>query len=147
MIIFYFRSWHAIRIRNITTHTQRDTTMNIQIASPDQISKLLAFITVQAKGTRFEIPASLLLCFESDLRDFCKARRITVQLKDASTERVIVFCAAGAVTGTMVGAMCGGVLGALGGAVLGSAVGAAFAHVHITVYPDANSDNLILVLA
>jgi hypothetical protein len=62
--------------------------MNIQIASPDHISKLLAFIAVKAKGTRFEIPASLLQNVESELRDFCKARRITVQFKDASTERV-----------------------------------------------------------
>ena len=81
--------------------------MNIQIASPDQISKLLAFIAVKAKGTRFEIPASLLQNVESELRDFCKAHRITVQFKDASTGRVIVFCAAGAATGTVVGAMCG----------------------------------------
>jgi hypothetical protein len=48
--------------------------MNIQIASPDHISKLLAFIAVKAKGTRFEIPASLLHNVESELRDFCKAR-------------------------------------------------------------------------
>ena len=118
--------------------------MNIQIASPDQISKLLAFIAVKAKGTRFEIPASLL---ESELRDFCKAHRITVQFKDASTGRVIVFCAAGAATGTVVGAMCGGMLGALTGALLGSAAGAALAQMRITIYPVAGSDNLVLALA
>ncbi|EPT8924237.1 TPA: hypothetical protein OMT95_000672 [Enterobacter kobei] len=121
--------------------------MNIQIASPDQISKLLAFIAVKAKGTRFEIPASLLQNVESELRDFCKARRITVQFKDASTGRVVVFCAAGAATGTVVGAMCGGMLGALTGALLGSAAGAALAQMRITIYPVAGSDNLLLALA
>ncbi|WP_174869153.1 hypothetical protein [Pectobacterium polaris] len=121
--------------------------MNIQIASPDQISKLLAFIVVNAKGTRFEIPASLLQNVESELRDFCNARRITVQFKDASTERVIVFCAAGAATGTVVGAMCGGVFGALTGALLGSVAGAALAQIRITVYPVEGSSNLILALA
>ncbi|ERM08565.1 hypothetical protein L584_21595 [Pantoea agglomerans Tx10] len=121
--------------------------MNIQIASPDHISKLLAFIAVKAKGTRFEIPASLLHNVESELRDFCKARRITVQFKEASTERVIVFCAAGAATGTVVGAMCGGVLGALTGTLLGSAVGAALAQIRITVYQVEGSDNLVLTLA
>ncbi|MFV8980892.1 hypothetical protein [Serratia fonticola] len=121
--------------------------MNIQIASPDHISKLLAFIAVKAKGTRFEIPASLLHSIESELHYFCKARRITVQLKNASTERVIVFCAAGAATGTLVGAVFGGVLGALSGALLGSAAGTALAQVHITVYPAADSDNLVLALA
>lgn len=121
--------------------------MNIQIASPDHISKLLAFVAVKAKGTRFEIPASLLQSVESDLRDFCKGHRITVQFEDASTERVIVFCATGAVTGTVVGAMLGGVFGALSGALLGSAASAVLAQVRITVYPAADSDNLVLVLA
>jgi uncharacterized membrane protein len=121
--------------------------MNIQIASPDQISKLLAFVAVKAKGTRFEIPSSLLQSVESDLRDFCKARRITVQFEDASTERVIVFCATGVATGTMVGAMCAGVFGALTGALLGGATGAALAQVRITVYPAADSNNIVLTLA
>ena len=121
--------------------------MNIQIATPDQINKLLAFVAVKAKGTRFEIPASLLQSVESELCDFCKARSITVRFEDASTERVIVFCAAGAATGTVVGAMCGGVFGALTGALLGGVTGAALAQVRITVHPAADSDNLVLALA
>ena len=121
--------------------------MNIQIATPNQISKLLAFVAVKAKGTRFEIPASLLQSVESDLRDFCKARRIRVQFEDASTERVIVFFAAGAATGTVVGAMCGGIFGALTGTLLGGATGAALAQVRITVYPATDSDKLVLTLA
>jgi len=121
--------------------------MNIKIAGPDQISKLLAFIAVKAKGTRFEIPVSLLQNVESELRDFCKTRRITVQFIDASTERVIVFCAAGAATGTVMGAMCGGLLGALTGALIGSAAGATLAQMRITISPVAGSDNLVLTLA
>ncbi|WP_345845136.1 hypothetical protein [Shewanella algae] len=121
--------------------------MNIQIASPDQISKLLAFIAVKAKGTRFEIPSSLLQSVESELRDFCKARRITVEFEDPSSDRVIVFCATGAVTGTVMGAMLGGLPGALTGALLGTATGAALAQIRITVIPVADSGNLVLALA
>jgi len=43
--------------------------------------------------------------------------------------------------------MCGGVFGALSGALLGSAAGAALAQVRITVYPAADSNNLVLALA
>lgn len=121
--------------------------MNIQIVTPDQISKLLAFISVQAKGTSFEIPASLLHNVESELRDFCKARRISVEFEDPSSDRIFVFCATGAATGTVMGAILGGMIGALTGALLGTAAGAALAQIRITVAPIADSDNLVLTLA
>ncbi|MCU8070418.1 hypothetical protein L5M18_14555 [Shewanella sp. SM20] len=125
---------------------QREINMTIQIASPDQISKLLAFIGVKAKGTQFEVAASLLQSVENELHDFCKARRITVQFEDPSTDRIIYFCTTGVVTGTVMGAILGGVLGALTGAVLGTAAGAALAQIRITVTPVADSGNLVLTL-
>lgn len=106
----------------------------IIIDSQEAITKLIAFIKVQAKA-RFNIDPELMEEIMSTLWRMAKESGITIEIIDPENKRIAYLGAGGVIVGAAIGYAVGSIPGAVVGAVAGGLAGCAMAHVTLRMQP------------
>lgn len=112
---------------------------SIRISKVTDISKLFAFIKVNANG-KFVVQKEVLEELFRQAEDFARNHNVSLELISPSGERVAVFTATGAVLGAGLGFYVAGIPGVLIGGAVGAIAGYACAHVTIVIEPSPDGD-------
>ena len=119
--------------------------MSIRISSEKDLSKLLAFLRVQAKGGQFEFPVEMAAKILEQLASFARNHNVSIDLVNPDDERIIVFTVAGALAGAAIGGMVGSAPGLVIGLVAGGVFGYAAAHIKVEWRIEGDQGHLTLV--
>jgi hypothetical protein len=140
---------YAIR-RELTRNGRERLTevriMSFSINSANEISKLLAFIRVAARG-EFRMQKELMGEALLRLQKIAREQDIHIEVVSPSGERIVEFTTYGVMIGSAIGYWLANVPGAIIGAAVGGMIGRTAAHLTIVMNIDDDPSAVIMSIA